>query len=82
MDVDIVLLSVRERDNWRRRLELLEQTLDEIRGRRSQMESRMKRLKKDLQKLAKAARASVPSSSRPSPTSRIIHAPDAQLPGR
>jgi hypothetical protein len=77
MDVDVVLLSVQERDNWRRRLELLEQTLREIRERRTVMEARMKSLRKDLQKLSKSAGLPAVPPPRPSPQ-RMVHAQNAQ----
>jgi len=76
MDVDTVLLSVRERDNWRRRLELLEQTLSEIRDRRTAMEAQMKRLRKDLQRLSRSTGVpGVPRSA--SSPGRTIHARNA-----
>ena len=77
MDVDTVLLSVQERDNWRRRLELLEQTLDEIRARRARVELRVKRIKKALQKAARTPPRPPPPSYR-SPSTRTVHASDAQ----
>jgi septal ring factor EnvC (AmiA/AmiB activator) len=77
MDVDTVLLSVRERDNWRRRLELLEQTLTEIRDRRSAMEVQMKRLRKDLQRLSRSTGVPARPSSA-SPPRRTLHDRNAQ----
>ncbi len=48
VDVDSVLASVQERDKWRRRMELLERSLDEVRGRRRRLETRLRRIKKEL----------------------------------
>lgn len=51
MDVDAVLSSVAERDKWRRRLRLLEQTLGEVQARRRRGEARLKRLDRELRRL-------------------------------
>jgi septal ring factor EnvC (AmiA/AmiB activator) len=51
VDVDSVLLSVQERDKWRRRMELLERSLDEVRERRRRLEARLRRTKKELSRL-------------------------------
>jgi septal ring factor EnvC (AmiA/AmiB activator) len=52
MDVDAVLLSVQERDKWRHRLGLLEQSLEAVRAKRLRWESRLKRLEAELRRLA------------------------------
>jgi septal ring factor EnvC (AmiA/AmiB activator) len=57
VDVDSVLLSVQERDRWRRRMELLERSLSEIRDRRQRLELRLRRIKKELTRLRITARA-------------------------
>ncbi len=48
VDVDSVLLSLQERDKWRRRMEVLERSLGEIRDRRHRLEVRLRRIKKEL----------------------------------
>jgi hypothetical protein len=78
MDVDTVLLSVQERDNWRRRLELLEQTLLEVRDRRIRVEARVKRIKRALHDLAQASEALI-SPLPIATTHRIVHGADTPL---
>ncbi|HYA58617.1 MAG TPA: hypothetical protein VEH57_09210 [Thermoplasmata archaeon] len=51
VDVDSVLLSVQERDKWRRRLELLERSLTDVRERRRRLELRLRRIKRELMRL-------------------------------
>jgi septal ring factor EnvC (AmiA/AmiB activator) len=57
VDVDSVLLSVQERDKWRRRMELLERSLGEVRERRRRLEARLRRIKKELSRLRITAEA-------------------------
>jgi len=57
VDVDSVLLSVQERDKWRRRLELLERSLTDVRERRHRLELRLRRIKKELGRLATTEQA-------------------------
>ncbi len=57
VDVDSVLLSVQERDKWRRRMELLERSLGEIRDRRRRLELRLRHIKKELTRLRLTADA-------------------------
>jgi hypothetical protein len=52
MDLDSVLLSVQERDKWRRRLEFLQATLLETRQNRIKSISRLRRIKQEISKLA------------------------------
>ncbi len=59
VDVDSVLLSVQERDKWRRRLEVLERSLGEVRERRRRLEARLARMKKELVRLHVSAEAIV-----------------------
>jgi hypothetical protein len=48
MDVDAVLLSVQERDKWRRRVEVLTASLTEVRERRLRAQQRLRKIKRDL----------------------------------
>jgi len=52
MDVDAVLLSVQERDKWRRRVDLLQRNLAEVREHRVRLEQRLRKIKRDLGRLA------------------------------
>lgn len=52
MDLETVLLNVQERDKWRRRLELLQASLRELRRRRTKVTQRIRRLKRDLRRFA------------------------------
>ena len=57
VDVESALLSVQERDNWRRRMEVLERSLEEVREHRRRLELRLRRVRKDLVRLRQAAEA-------------------------
>ena len=57
VDVDSALLSVQERDNWRRRMQLLEHSLEEVRAQRRRLELRLRRVRKELARLRMAAEA-------------------------
>lgn len=52
MDVDTILLSLQERDNWRRRRDLLRGSLAEVRSRRSRLRVRLRRIKRELARLS------------------------------
>jgi uncharacterized coiled-coil DUF342 family protein len=51
VDADSVLQGVQERDKWRRRADLLERSLVEVRDRRRRVEVRLKKLERDLSNL-------------------------------
>ena len=51
VDVDSVLLSVQERDKWRNRMEVLEQSLRDVRDRRRRLETRLRRIKRELNRI-------------------------------
>jgi len=51
VDVDSILLSVQERDKWRRRAEVLERALHDARDQRQRLETRLRRVKKELNRL-------------------------------
>jgi septal ring factor EnvC (AmiA/AmiB activator) len=79
VDVDSALLSVKERDNWRRRMELLERSLADVRDRRRRLETRLRRLRRDLGRLRDAAEATVRNLAS-SPSMEIAHAaPSASI---
>ena len=73
MDIDSVLLSVQERDKWRRRHQVLAKSLEEIQDRRSRLRARLRRIKRELSQLAEYSDA-VPDPSRTHPATRAIHA--------
>ncbi|HXY12361.1 MAG TPA: hypothetical protein VEE83_02165 [Thermoplasmata archaeon] len=52
VDVDSILLSVQERDKWRRRAEVLERALHDVRDQRRRLEARLRRVKKELNRLS------------------------------
>jgi len=74
VDVDSVLLSVQERDKWRRRLELLERSLTDVRERRRRLELRLRRIKKELVRLTHTQAEFVPPPRSP-PTLELNSAP-------
>ncbi len=80
VDVESALASVRERDNWRRRMEALERSLDEVREQRRKLELRLRRVRKELVRLRQATEAVLDlarSATRPEvmrvPTPTAIH---------
>lgn len=64
MDVDAVLLSVQERDKWRRRVDVLQRSLAEVRAQRTAIEARLKKIKRDLGRLASYSAAVVEQTTR------------------
>lgn len=64
MDVEAVLLSVQERDKWRRRLALLERSLSEVRESRARLQKRMRRIKSELSRLTTYSDAILDSTGR------------------
>jgi hypothetical protein len=78
VDVDSVLQGVRERDNWGRRLELLERSLRELQGRRRRLEARLRRVRKELARLPLLAEA-IGSGSISSPSIEVYNAPRGPL---
>jgi septal ring factor EnvC (AmiA/AmiB activator) len=59
VDVDSALASVQERDNWRRRMEVLERTLAEVREQRKKLEVRLRRVRKELARVRLATEAAL-----------------------
>ncbi|MGI0070929.1 MAG: hypothetical protein ACRECT_02480 [Thermoplasmata archaeon] len=57
VDIDSALLSVQERDNWRRRMDVLEHTLAEVREQRERLRIRLRRVRKELSRLRARADA-------------------------
>jgi septal ring factor EnvC (AmiA/AmiB activator) len=78
VDVDSVLLSVQERDKWRRRMELLERSLREVRERRRRLESRLRRVKKELTRLQLTADAVLDLTRKALPP-KVTSAPHSAL---
>jgi hypothetical protein len=55
VDATSVLAGVQERDKWRRRVDLLERSLREVRERRRLLERQLRRLSRELANLKVAA---------------------------
>jgi hypothetical protein len=64
MDIETVLQSVQERDKWRSRLTLLQESLREIRTREVRLQKRLRRIKRELAQLAKVSDAILDGSRR------------------
>ncbi|MCI4319953.1 MAG: hypothetical protein L3J87_02220 [Thermoplasmata archaeon] len=73
VDVDSVLLSLQERDKWRRRLDVLTRTYDEVRGQRERVRLRLRRIKRELSRLAEYSEAAT-DARRTLLSTRTIHA--------
>lgn len=76
VDVDSILLSVQERDKWRNRAEVLERSLRGVRERRRRLETRLRRVKKELNRLAITVDA-VLDRTRTQLRTDMTHAPGA-----
>lgn len=74
VDVESALLSVRERDNWRRRMEALERSLEEVREQRRKLEFRLRRVRKELVRLREASEA-ILDLARPATRAEVIRVP-------
>ena len=74
VDVDSALLSVQERDNWRRRMEVLERSLADVLEHRRKLELRLRRVRKELARLRMAADA-VLDLSRPTRRPEMVRVP-------
>jgi len=82
MDVDAVLQSVQERDKWRRRLEVLQTSLGEIRDRRRRVQARLRRIRAELRKLADYSDALLDYSRAYTVQTRGNAPPNSRLPAR
>lgn len=51
VDIDSILLNVQERDKWRNRVGVLERSLRDVRDRRRRLETRLRRVKKEIGRL-------------------------------
>ncbi|MGC2034689.1 MAG: hypothetical protein WA761_04490, partial [Thermoplasmata archaeon] len=73
MDVESVLLSVQERDKWRRRLDVLQAALFEARQKRVKLLHRVRRLRRELAKLSDYSETVLRNAAR-FPISVTVHA--------
>jgi hypothetical protein len=67
VDTESVLLNVQEREKWRRRMDLLDRTLGELRTQRRRVETRLHRIRQEIARLQVAADAVVEFGGRPQP---------------
>jgi hypothetical protein len=75
MDVDAVLLSVQERDKWRHRLAVLTRSLGEIREQRGRVEARLRKIRRELDRVAAYSDAILPGGAAAHrPPSPSVHA--------
>ena len=81
MDVDAVLLSVQERDKWRRRLDLLQSSLDEVRARRVRLQDRLRAIKRELGRFARVSDALLHQTTH-LPARGTFNAPQESNPSR
>jgi hypothetical protein len=73
MDVDAVLLSVQERDKWRRRLETLTRSLTDIRAQRGRVDAQLRKIRRELDRVAAYSDAILEGTRAP-PSSNAVHA--------
>jgi hypothetical protein len=57
VNTESVLLNVQEREKWRRRMDLLERSLGELRDQRRRVEARLRRVREEIARLQLAADA-------------------------
>ena len=67
VDTESVLLNVQEREKWRRRMDLLDRTLAELRSQRRRVELRLRRIRQEISRLQIAADAVVEFRGRAQP---------------
>jgi predicted nucleic acid-binding Zn-ribbon protein len=67
VDTESVLLNVQEREKWRRRMDSLDRTLNDLRSQRRRAESRLRRVRDEITRLQAAADAVVEFAGRPQP---------------
>ena len=67
VDTESVLLNVQEREKWRRRMDSLDRTLNDLRAQRRRAESRLRRVRHEIARLQVAADAVVEFAGRPQP---------------
>jgi septal ring factor EnvC (AmiA/AmiB activator) len=79
VDVDSALLSVQERDNWRRRMEVLERSLTDVRDRRRRLETRLRRVRRELGRVREAAEAILPKLTASPSVEMVRAAPSASF---
>lgn len=82
MDVEAVLQSVQERDKWRRRLELLQTSLGEIRDRKRKSQGRLRRIRSELRRLANYSEAILDQSRNLLPHQRAHATANTRIPAR
>ncbi len=76
--LDSAIAGVQERDKWRKRLEALEAALEELAERRRRVETRLRRLHKELARLEKTAHAFVEVHAR-APTPGVTLGPTGPI---
>jgi predicted nucleic acid-binding Zn-ribbon protein len=74
VDVDTVLANVQERDKWRRRLEVLQSALADVRDRQVRVAARIRRLKHELARVQELSEALPNAGRREIPPSQRINA--------
>jgi len=74
VDVDTVLASVQERDKWRRRLEVLQAALADVRDRQVRVAARLRRLKQELARVQELAEEVSGTAARMAPPSQRVDA--------
>lgn len=67
VDTESVLMNVQEREKWRRRMDLLDRTLGELRAQRRRVETRLRRIRQEIARLQVAADAVVEFGGRAQP---------------
>lgn len=82
MDIDAVLLSVQERDKWRRRLALLEKSLGDVRDHRMRLQKRLRRIKAEISRLGTFSDALLDATRRRPAGERAHATSEPRLPAR
>jgi sugar-specific transcriptional regulator TrmB len=71
VDPDSVLQNLQERDKWRRRMAVLERSLDEVRSRRLREENRLRRLHQERKQVETALEAVLDAAKVQSPPGKV-----------
>jgi septal ring factor EnvC (AmiA/AmiB activator) len=79
VDAVTVLQGIQELDKWRRRVEVLERSLGDIRERRRRLQTRLRKLERDVARLRALGDSMVDLAARPSQMIEVHNAPRGPL---
>jgi len=79
VDAVTVLQGIQELQKWRRRVEVLERSLGDVQERRRRLQSRLRKLERDVARLRALGDTMVDLAARPTPVIEVRNAPRGPL---